>query len=106
MIGRFAGSIARSAARVSRVQAPGFRLMSTLEKKERGDEARYFAQQEAARLAEMKAKVEAIMASDDDNVKETLEEVLSKCKYSCRNAFVLRFPTGIFFPWFFVEFPF
>jgi ribosome recycling factor len=59
------------------VQAPGFRLMSTLEKKERGDEARYFAQQEAARLAEMKAKVEAIMASDDDNVKETLEEVLT-----------------------------
>ncbi len=79
MIGRFASSVARTTARRA-VAMPksSFRLMSSLEKKERGDEARYFAQQEADRLNEMKAKVEAIMASDDHSVKEHLEEVLGK----------------------------
>jgi len=55
--------------------------MSDFNKKERGDEARYFAQEEARRLAEMKAKVEAIMASENHEDKEHLAELL--CKYIC-----------------------
>lgn len=55
----------------------GARLMSSLDKKEKGDEARFVAMNEAARLAEMKAKVEAIMSSESAEDKEQLEEVLA-----------------------------
>ena len=79
MIRGIARTVARSASRMQSVQVArpmGARLMSSLDKKEKGDEARFVAMNEAARLAEMKAKVEAIMSSESAEDKEQLEEVL------------------------------
>lgn len=52
-------------------------MSSTLKDKEKGDENRYFREQEAKRLAELRANVEKILASDNDDRKEELVELLS-----------------------------
>ena len=79
MIRQLANGVARVASRASfkGVAPVAMRSFSDLQKKERGDEARYFAQEEARRLAEMKAKVEAIMASENADDKEHLTNLLS-----------------------------
>jgi len=88
MIRQLANGVARVASRASsRVVAPvAIRSMSDFNKKERGDEARYFAQEEARRLAEMKAKVEAIMASENHEDKEHLTELLCTCERCVDNT--------------------
>ena len=63
-----------------RTKAPIFRAFSSFDKKERGDEARFFAEQEKEKLAAMRAKVEAILASESHEDKEELLEIL--CKYA------------------------
>jgi len=101
MIRGIARNVARSASRMQSVQTVRpmqARLMSSLDKKEKGDEALYVAKHEAARLAEMKAKVEAIMCSENAEDKEQLEEVLGTyplLKFSCP-YFALP-PHGFFF---------
>jgi hypothetical protein len=57
---------------------PAIRLMSSLDKKEKGDERAYFAREEAARLSEMQAKLQAIMESDKLEDKEKVQELLGK----------------------------
>ena len=52
-------------------------MMSTLKEKEKGDENRYFREQEAKRMADLRANVEKILASKDDDRKEELVELLS-----------------------------
>jgi len=57
---------------------PAIRFSSSLKEKEKGDESRYFAQQEAAKLATLKANVESILSrSDDDSTKAELLEILA-----------------------------
>lgn len=52
-------------------RVPCVRAFSSLEKKEKGDEARYFAQEDARKLAEMRAKVDTILAQDDSSEEKT-----------------------------------
>jgi hypothetical protein len=82
MIRQLANGAARVASKVSSkgIAPVAMRSFSDFQKKERGDEARYFAQEEARRLAEMKAKVEAIMASENDDEKEHLTSLLTAKK--------------------------
>jgi len=63
----------KSAARTAR---PTFRAFSDFQKKERSEEARYFAEQEKEKIAAMKAKMEAILASDNQQSKEELIGIL------------------------------
>ena len=54
-------------------------ILLLLIEKEKGDESRYFAQQEAAKLATLKANVESILSrSDDDSTKAELLELLTE----------------------------
>merc|ERR1719199_1188596 len=82
MIRQLANGVAKVASRASSkgVAPVAMRSFSDFQKKERGDEARYFAQEEARRLAEMKAKVEAIMASENNDEKEHLTNLLTAKK--------------------------
>ena len=58
--------------------APVARSMSTFDKKERGEEARYFAAIDAQKKAEMRAKLDALMESDDAEAHIELMEALGK----------------------------
>ncbi len=52
-------------------------FMNTFTDRERGEESRFFAQEEARKIAELKAKVEKIMALDDSHVsKQGLVDLL------------------------------
>jgi len=61
-----------SAASMSAIRRP----MSSLDKKERGEEARYMAKMDAENIAKMKAKFESVLASGDAAAKEELMDVL------------------------------
>ncbi len=80
MIRQFASTVARVATRSGKsvVARTATRSFSNFDRKERGDEARYFAEQDKLQLAEMKAKVEAIMASQNHSDKEELLDLLGK----------------------------
>lgn len=53
------------------------RFQSSLQEKEKGDESRYFKAEEAKRLAEIRANVEKIMSSENDERKDDLIELLA-----------------------------
>jgi hypothetical protein len=80
MIRNLASSVARVATRSARTTRPTFRAFSDFQKKERSEEARYFAQQEAEKIAAMRAKMEAILASDNQESKEELIGILGTCR--------------------------
>ena len=53
--------------------------MATFAEKERGEESRYFAAQDAEKISAMKQKVDAILALEDDHdAKEELVQLLGK----------------------------
>ncbi len=75
-----ASSVARVATRsAGRTARPTFRAFSDFQKKERSEEQRYFAAQEAEKIAAMRAKMEAILASDNQQTKEELIDILGTC---------------------------
>ena len=57
------------------------RNFSSLEGKEKGEESRYFRQQEAARKAEMRAQLEKILADDKHDKNDDLVEILGKLSF-------------------------
>jgi hypothetical protein len=80
MIRNLASSVARVASKsAARTARPTFRAFSDFQKKERSEEARYFAEQEKEKIAAMKAKMEAILASDNQQSKEELIGILGTC---------------------------
>jgi hypothetical protein len=81
MIRNLASNVARVASRsAARNSRPTFRAFSDFQKKERSEEARYFAEQEKEKIAAMKAKMEAILASDNQQSKEELIGILGTCR--------------------------
>ena len=58
------------------VGAPARGFSVNLSDRERGDEARYFRQQEAARQAELKAQLEKILADSNHEQNDELLEIL------------------------------
>lgn len=55
---------------------PRIRSLSSLSEKERGDEARYFAKEDAEKMAAMKAKFEAVVSKGDAEELDELMDVL------------------------------
>jgi hypothetical protein len=65
---------------VARCASATTRSMVTLAEKERGEEARFFAKEDAKATADMRAAMEKILAQEDGSEsKEQLMEVLGKC---------------------------
>ena len=83
-IGRAA--VARSSSSVPQAaRAACARGLSTLEDRKKGNEATYIQDQERKRIAEMKAKFEALMAKDNNSEeKAELMEILGTRKLTSR----------------------
>jgi hypothetical protein len=82
----------RAGSRVACGPRAGF---SGLAEKERGDEARFFARDDAEKLAAMKTKFEAVVAKGDAEELDELMDVLGKWRSALLSGFYVLHSFGL-----------